>query len=498
MNDRNKRDMDRPEDCGATEPRTTLAKPLSRRDFLKVAAVAGATVGVAGGLGGLVAACGGTTTTTTAATTVTTVGPGTTTTAAATTTTAGPEAGRAVKIGVTSPKTGVFAAFAQPMDYMVKRVSDSIGAGVVLGDGKMHPIQFVVVDTQSDSNRAAQVAGDLINNSKVDMVLSSGSPENVIPVADQCEALGTPSLSAYSPWQSFVFGRGGAMNKAFKWTFLHAMGVGDFIRADLTSIGLIPTNKKVGLLYPNNANGQSFADAKTGVPPLITKAGYTVVFSGVYPPGLEDFTTQITLFKKEGCEICMGTPSGPELSNFWKQALQQGYKPKVLVGGISLLFPAIPAAIGASITNACEELNWHKGWPYKSSFTGETCQQLADDYEKTTGQQWTQALGIYQKFEWAIDILKRATNVDDKETILTAITTTKMDTIQGPIDATAPIDPTGAPGKLHPHPNVYLTPVTSGQWVKGTGKWMFDLVQIGNTNWPNLPNTGTLQLMQYA
>ena len=40
---------------------------LSRREFLKVAGIAGATIGVAGGLGGLVAACGGTEETTTTA-----------------------------------------------------------------------------------------------------------------------------------------------------------------------------------------------------------------------------------------------------------------------------------------------------------------------------------------------------------------------------------------------------------------------------------------------
>jgi branched-chain amino acid transport system substrate-binding protein len=203
----------------------------------------------------------------------------------------------------------------------------------------------------------------------------------------------------------------------------------------------------------------------------------------------------------------MGTPAPAELANFWKQSLQQGFNPKVMVGGISLLFPAGINAIGETLTNACEELNWHKGWPYVSSLTGETCVQLADDYEAKSGDQWTQALGIYQSFEWAVDVVKRTTNLDDKETMLAAITTTKLDTIQGPIDATAPVDPsglpnpnnvTGVPGKLHPHPNVYLTPVTSGQWQTGKGEFMFDLEQIGNVNWPELPNTAELLPMTYA
>ena len=57
-----------------------VGKAVSRREFLKIAGVAGATIGVGAGLGGLVAACGGTTTTTAGPTTT---AAGTTTTAAA-------------------------------------------------------------------------------------------------------------------------------------------------------------------------------------------------------------------------------------------------------------------------------------------------------------------------------------------------------------------------------------------------------------------------------
>jgi branched-chain amino acid transport system substrate-binding protein len=50
----------------------SLKRPVSRREFLKIAGVAGAGLTLAGGLGGVVAACGGGSTTTTAATTATT------------------------------------------------------------------------------------------------------------------------------------------------------------------------------------------------------------------------------------------------------------------------------------------------------------------------------------------------------------------------------------------------------------------------------------------
>ncbi len=100
------------------EPGILEGKSVSRREFLKIAGIAGAAVGVGAGLGGALAACGGTeeTTTTTAGATTTTAAPATTTTTAAASTTtvsAGPEAGRDISSGLVSPKTGPLADFAK-------------------------------------------------------------------------------------------------------------------------------------------------------------------------------------------------------------------------------------------------------------------------------------------------------------------------------------------------------------------------------------------------
>ena len=89
---------------------------VSRRDFLKLAAVSGATVGIGAGLGGLIAACGEAETTTTSATggsATTATTSGVTTTAGETTTSAsaGTETGREIKVGIPSPYTGPYALF---------------------------------------------------------------------------------------------------------------------------------------------------------------------------------------------------------------------------------------------------------------------------------------------------------------------------------------------------------------------------------------------------
>ena len=84
-----------------------MSETVSRRDFLKIAGVAGATIGAGAGLGGILAACGGTTTTTVAAPTTTTAGGATTTAGEATTTTAAPAKGSARTVIRSAPATAL-------------------------------------------------------------------------------------------------------------------------------------------------------------------------------------------------------------------------------------------------------------------------------------------------------------------------------------------------------------------------------------------------------
>jgi branched-chain amino acid transport system substrate-binding protein len=72
----------------------------------------------------------------------------------------------------------------------------------------MHKITILQADTESDSNRASQVAGDMITNQSVEMLISSGTPDTVNPSADQAEALGCPMVCTNDPMEAFIFGRG--------------------------------------------------------------------------------------------------------------------------------------------------------------------------------------------------------------------------------------------------------------------------------------------------
>ena len=468
-----------------------MSESVSRREFLKIAGIAGASIGVGAGMGGLLAACGEEETTTTAAaeTTTTTAAAETTTTAAAqstTTVSAAAEVGREIKWGFVTPQTGPLASFGTADKYCVDHFNEVIGDGLVCGDGKLHPITILLEDSQSNSNRSAQVAGDLITNSKVDILMAASSGDNVVPVSDQAEAFEVPCISCDTPWQAWFMGRGGDPAVGFKWTYHAFWGQEDNFGIYFDLWAQVPNNKIVGVLWPNDVDGNNYRDKW---PDPMTKAGYTIVDGGSFQDGTEDYTSIIDKFKKEGAEVLSGVMSPPDFTNFWTQSKQQGYTPKICGIGKALLFPQTADALGDIGEGLCTTVWWHPTYPFTSPLTGETCQQFADNYETKTAMQWTQPLLHFMVFEWAVDSLKRTKDVDDKNQIIAAIAATNVETIVGPVDFTQEV---GAEGGTRPVPNVVRTPLSGGQW-RPAEKWNYDIVQCSNAGWPMIPTTSKLE-----
>ena len=451
-----------------------VKKPITRRDFMKYAGATGAVVAASGGLGGLLSACGSS-------------GGGGSSSGAT---------GRTIKVGFVSPLTGSLATFGELDQFCVAQWKAAVKDGVKCGDGKVHPIEIIVKDSQSDTNRASTVAGDLITNDNVDVMMVASTPDTVNPVASQAEALGVPCVSNDCPWQPYYFGRGATPTKPFKWTYHAFWGLEDVTAVFTGMWDQIPTNKLVGEMWPNDADGLGWANPKTGQPPLLTAAGYKFVDGGRFPDGTLDYTPQITKFKAAGCQILSGVFIPPDFVNFWKQSYQQGFQPKVASVGKALLFPAELESIGPIGYGLTTEVWWSPWHPFKSSLTGQTTKQLADLWTSSSGgKEWAQPLLHYAVFEVVVDALKRSTSVDDKETVVTAIKNTDLNTIQGHITWTA-----GPP--LNPVPNVCRTVLVGGMWVKGT-TYPFNLELVATEHAAaapfnvTIPQNGKLVPMKY-
>lgn len=440
-------------------------KSVSRREFLQIASIVGATIGAGAGLGSLVAACGEETITTT------TGAADTATTAAetATSVTSAAEQGRVLKFGVCTPQTGVMAVAGVADSWWTKHAADAVADGIICGDGKLRKIEIIRADNQSDANRAAQVTSDLILNDKVDILTAYGWPDGVIPAADVCETLGTPGLFAYCPWQ-VLFLRDSMPKEGYKYIWGLMMGSDLTVACFVPMFDKVATNKKVGMLFPNDADAVGWM-APGAAPDIFAAGGYELVVPGYYPPGSEDFTAQISEFKKAGCEIVCGANAPSDFVNFWKQATQQGYRPKLVSTGRALNFPEVPEALGDIGAGVIGEIVWCPYLPFKDSLTGKSTLELAQDFEASENMQWRYPIGDYSMFEWAVDIFKRAPNPEDHDSLASVISQTKMETVYGPIDFTEPVGPNNA----HVAINNVRPWLQCGQWVKGTGKWKFDM-----------------------
>jgi len=69
---------------------------------------------------------------------------------------------RPLKLGYVSPQTGPLAAFAEADNFIIANFKEAAKAGIKLGMGTI-PVEVVVKDSQSNPNRAAQVAKDLVD-----------------------------------------------------------------------------------------------------------------------------------------------------------------------------------------------------------------------------------------------------------------------------------------------------------------------------------------------
>jgi branched-chain amino acid transport system substrate-binding protein len=390
-----------------------------------------------------------------------------------------------LKLGYVSPQTGPLAAFGEADSFVIDNF-------LAVAKSKGLNYEIVVKDSQSNPNRAAEVAKQLIVDDEVNLVLVASTPETTNPVATTCEAEGMPCISTVAPWQPWFIGQQGnpgdpASWKPFDYAYHFFWGLEDVIAVFTNMWAQVETNRKVGGLFPNDGDGNAWGDKVVGFPPVLEKMGYSLNDPGRYQNMTDDFSAQINAFKAGECEIITGVVIPPDFTTFWNQAKQQGFVPKVASIGKALLFPQAVEALGTAGHNLSSEVWWSPSHPFKSSLTGESSAAVASAFTKATGRPWTQPIGFaHALFELAVDALGRAEDPTDGDAVAAAIAATKLDTLVG----TVAWGGEGLPSFAAK--NVAKTPLVGGQWRLKDGGG-YDLVITDNKTAPSIPVGGKME-----
>ena len=386
-----------------------------------------------------------------------------------------------IKIGYVSPQTGPLAPFGEADKWVIEQMKAAFKDGITVA-GQKHEVQILLKDSQSNPNRAGEVASDLILKDKVALILTAGTPETANPVSDAAELNEVPCVSSVVPWQPWFFGRKGDPAKGFNYTYHIFWGLEDVIGNFTNGWKSVSTNKKVGGLFPNDGDGNAWGDKELGFPKPLTSMGFTLTDPGRFQNGTQDFSAQIAAFKKDGVEIVTGVVIPPDAKTFLTQAKQQGFKPKVITLGKALLFPGAIEALGDLGYGLSTEVWWSPSHPFTSSLTKQSAKALAEAYEAGTKKQWTQPIGFaHALFEVASSALSRSKSLKAND-VRDAVAATSIDSVVGPVKW----------GGQGPFKNVSKTPLVLGQWVKGT-KNKVDLVIVNNETAKNIPTGGTLK-----
>jgi branched-chain amino acid transport system substrate-binding protein len=396
---------------------------------------------------------------------------------------------KAITIGWIHPLTGALAGFGAPDNWVISKVKQTTPykKGFKVG-GKTYPVTIKSYDSQSSVTRAGDLARTAILNDKVDLLFASSTPETVNAVASQAESLGTPLVCANIPWESWylnLFPKGNpqhATEKA-KYVVMYFLGAEHLVKAFIPMWSRIHdqlhTDKVVAAAFPNDSDGNAF---RAVFPPIAEAAGYKFDMSSAYPDGTTNYSSMISQFKADKADFFTNVPLPPDFATMWKQSVQQGFKPKLATVAKVLLFPTDAYALGSLSYNVATDTWWVPTLPWKSTFTGEDCQTMANEFESATGGQWNANISNYSLFEVAHAALTSVSDPHDKTEVANAIHNVNIQALAGPLNFAS-----GGPA-----PGVAITPPAGVQWQKGT-KYPVEMQVVDNTELPDAKITADLQ-----
>lgn len=386
----------------------------------------------------------------------------------------GSASGDTVKIGLVIPTTGALAAFGANTEVWTNYAIDQVNeAGGVEIDGEKKTLELVVADSESNPTKASEAANNLITQQKINIMMTSKTADTTVPVAAACERAKVLCLSVDTPDEAWATSDYQVSYHAGFNTENELLSFKDAWDAAGIAGG------KVGVMHATDTEGQTMIGA---ISDFANSNGYEAYDPGAYTSGSTDYTSIINNLKKENCQAVVGVMLTSDFGTFYTQLKSSGYMPKVVTVAKATLFKEDVDAAGADglANGLCSEVWWTPSHPYKSSISGQTCQELADEYMKLTKAEYAPATCGYDyaNVEIVYNVLKNAGSLD-------------LDKLTAAADA---LDIDTVIGKIKYNDQHYsVQNLVTGQWIYNSdGTWTQEI--IANTQVPDCPTTAEIVL----
>ena len=250
-----------------------------------------------------------------------------------------PVAGQEViKIGVTQPLTGAFAASGNYVAQGAKIAEDHINkAGGVLGK----KIQLVIEDNKSNPTEAVATAEKLIAKDKVPVLMGAWSSTLTLAVMPKLMEYGVPMLVETSSSGKITTSGNPWIFRISPTSEMEAKAFGSMVK----TLGI----KKADFLSTNNDFGLGAAKEFSQ---MLKGQGVQVGVMETMDPKATDFSAQLAKIKASGSDTVFVTTAVEQITLILKQAKEQQLKARIITTGGSnspdqLIQQAGPAANGS-------------------------------------------------------------------------------------------------------------------------------------------------------
>ncbi len=336
------------------------------------------------------------------------------------------QAQTSVKIGYAISRTGPAAGGAAVTtipnyELWVKEVNAA--GGIKLGDKRV-PIEVVQYDDRSSAEEAAKALERLINQDKVDFILSPWGTGLNLAVGPILNKAGYPHLASTA-----VTDRAPELAKRWPNSFWLLGTSADASKTLVELLVKLRSEGKIGDTVAMVSIADGFGiDLSAAARPALAAAKFKLAYDKTYPVGTQDLGPIVNEVKALNPDTFIAFSYPPDTIAITEQARISGFNPKVYYTGVGTAFPLFKQKFGANVEGVMGIGGWSGDSPAIKDYLARHKASAANGAEP---DRWASAV-TYASLQMLQQAIERVGKVD-RAAVIKDLQTGSFDTVIGKV-----------------------------------------------------------------